>query len=171
MGRLVVVAVFLAWNVIGFGALASGASIADLDEKNGFRELKCGDALPKGMRMVEEDGDEKYYTRQESFTIGAGTVTEIAYGFYKGQLGSVQMRTKGLINSNAVRQAFEAAYGFPSQPNRFMKYYFWNGGKVSLTFDQNPVTDDALVVIQCTSIREKKKHDDQIKAQKGKDDL
>lgn len=108
---------------------------------------------------------------KESLFIGAGTVTKIVYGFYKGQLDSVQIRTKGLINSNAVRQTFEAAYGFPDQPNQFLKYYFWSGEKVVLTFDQNPVTDDALVVIRCNSIHEKKKHDDQIKAQKGKDDL
>ncbi|MDE2058750.1 MAG: hypothetical protein KGL31_07560 [candidate division NC10 bacterium] len=165
------IAAVLVCGMVGFGALAFGGSITDLDEKNGFRDLKCGDALPEGMRMTEESGDEKYYTRQESLTIGAGTVTEIAYGFYKGQLGAVQIRTKGLINSNAVQQAFEAAYGHPTQPNRFLEHYYWLGEKVSLAFKQNPVTNDALAIILCKSIQEKKKQDNQIKAQKGKGDL
>jgi hypothetical protein len=62
----------------------SPGSLAYLDFRNGFRDLKFGDPPTQDMRAFEESGDTKFYRRSsDDLIIGNAKIKEISYGFYK----------------------------------------------------------------------------------------
>jgi hypothetical protein len=146
----------------------SPGSLAYLDARNGFRDLTFGDPPQQGMRVVEDHGDTKYYTRpSDDLTIGGAKIKEISYGFYKGRLYSVLIETEGLLNSRALLEVLQQAYGTGSRPNRFMDEYMWDGSRVLLYYDQKPVTNEAITMFQSIPLKNEKTGDEKAKAWKG----
>jgi hypothetical protein len=146
----------------------SPGSLAYLDFRNGFRDLKFSDSPPQGMRVVEDHGDTTYYTRpSDDLTIGDARIKEMTYGFYKGQLYSVLLQTEGLINSHALLEVLRQAYGSGSRPNQFMDRYIWEGSRVVLYYDQKPISDDAIAIFSSVPLKSEKEADEKAKARKG----
>jgi hypothetical protein len=128
--------------------VASMGTLAYLDERNGFRDVSFGGAPLLGMRLVEDDGDEKFYTRPaDDLSVGNGALASISYGYYKSQLFSVNLNAEGLVNSRALLDTLEAAYGKPYQPNEFMQRYTWLGSSVNALYDENPINGDSHATI------------------------
>jgi hypothetical protein len=150
----------------------SPGSLAYLDARNGFRDLKFGDPPLQGMRLVEDHGDMKYYTQpSDDLTIGNAKIKEISYGFYKGRLSTVLLQTDGLINSRALLEVLRQAYGSGSRPNRFMDRYLWDGSRVLLYYDEKPISNDAIALFQSVPLRNEQTTDEKAKARKGASDL
>jgi hypothetical protein len=98
----------------------SPGSLAYLDYKNGFRDLKFGDPPRADMVLKEDSGDSKYYARpSDDLSIGGAQLSHLIYGFYKNRLHAVQVGTKEIINSQALLEVLRQAYGRASQPNQF----------------------------------------------------
>jgi hypothetical protein len=146
----------------------SHGSLAYLDFKNGFRDLQFGDPPAEDMRLVEDHGDTTYYTRpRDDLRIGNSQLNRIAYGFYRGRFYTALLSTEGLINSRALLEVLRQAYGRGARPNRFMDRYYWEGARVVLSYDENPLNHDATVVMSSVPLESQKATDDKAKARKG----
>jgi hypothetical protein len=127
---------------------ARSQSTWELDTKNSFRGAVFGDSISSyhTMRLVEDDGNNKYYERtDEDLSLGSAQVKRIVYGFYKGQLFSVNVKTIGLVNSRAVLKILQSLYGDGEQSNPYIEDYDWLGNKVDLNYKENSITGDASI--------------------------
>ena len=148
-------------------AKSSPGSLAYLDFTAGFRHLNFNDPPTKDMRLIEGDGDTKYYKRPgDDLVIGKVNVREITYGFYKKRLDSVLLETKGLINSRAMLEVLREAYGSGYRPNQFRDRYVWNGSRMLLYYNEKTISNDAIVIFQDIPLRTEKAVDEKAKAQK-----
>ena len=89
-------------------------SLAYLDSRYGFRDLEFEQPIEtcKGMALVEDDGDLKFYTRKdESLELGGAKLKLVEYGFYKGKLANVTVNAEGKTNSVALLSYLEKYYG------------------------------------------------------------
>jgi hypothetical protein len=146
----------------------SQGSLAYLDHKNGFRDLKFGDPPRAEMVLKEESGDSKYYARPtDDLSIGGAHLSQLVYGFYKNRLQVVRMTTKGIVNAQALLEVLRQAYGPPSQPNQFMKRYRWQGSKVIISYDENSIRHDADVWFFSQPLIAEQEADQKSKAKKG----
>jgi hypothetical protein len=76
----------------------SPGSVAYLDFKNGFRDLKFGDPPTENMVIVEDAGESKYYRRTgDDLTIGGARLSSLDYGFYKNR-GSCVATVRSVVS-------------------------------------------------------------------------
>jgi hypothetical protein len=112
-------------------------SLAYLDWRYGFRDLKFEQpvATCRGMVLVEDDGDLKFYTRKEErLELGGAKLKLIEYGFYRGKLANVTINAEGKSNSEALLKVLQKDYGTGIQaPHTFDKLY-WFGQKVLVDY-------------------------------------
>jgi hypothetical protein len=143
----------------------SPGSLAYLDFKNGFRDLKFHDPPTPDMVLTEDTGDLKMYVRpNDELGIGEATAKRIDYFFYKGRLSTVHFATKGFTNSRNVLEVLRQAYGIGERPNRFMYRYLWSGSHVRVSYDQNSITDDADVWFYSIPLLNEERTDQKAKA-------
>jgi hypothetical protein len=122
----------------------SPGSLADLDVKDGFRDLKFGDPPTSSMVLKDDAGEKKYYTRPEDdLSIGGARVDQLIYGFSKNRLSTILIRTKGLSNSRALLEVLRQTYGPGMQPDPSLPRYSWRGRQVSVSYNESAVTHDA----------------------------
>ena len=157
-------------------AISKGKGLKALDAKYGFRDGSFGMLISstnfQGAKLVEDGGDTKFYSRpHDKMTIGGAELDQIVYGFYKGKLGYVHIETKGYLNSRALLEVLQKAYGPGYKSNRYIEKYHWFGKKVSMTYDENSITDDAGVFLSSRLIREEEAQDKKRKAEAGADQL
>lgn len=171
---------FLLVVTLSLTPTAWAGSLAELDAKNGFRDLKFEQAPPKGMKLLEDDGDTKYYIRPaDNLRIGAATAHRIICGFDKGRFFTVLIQTKGLSNSRALLDVFRQAYGATGtsphspgfQTNQFLETYLWSGERVTARYDESPITKDANAFISSAQIDQERDAEQKTKAKKGAGDL
>lgn len=120
-----------------------------LATNNVFRDAVFGDTISHYSNLVvtEDDGTTKYYERSSDTLITPGlTLDKITYGFYKGRLSSVDIATKGYVDSRQALSVLSAKYGTPYQGNQFMETFNWFGKAVNLTYDENSITNDATIL-------------------------
>jgi hypothetical protein len=123
-------------------------TLAYLDASNGFRDLSFGSAPLADMRLVEDDGDEKFYQRStDDLSVGSGHLASITYDYYKYRLLGVELETRGLANSRALLDTLKAAYGVPYQPNGFLQRYMWPGAIVNVIYDESAIKGDSTSLI------------------------
>jgi hypothetical protein len=122
----------------------SPGSLAYLDFKNSFRDLKFGDRPTNSMVLKDDAGDKKYYTRPEDdLSMGGARVDQVIYGFSKDRLSTILIQTKGLSNSRAVLEVLRRTYGPGSQPDPSLPRYSWRGSQMSVSYNENARTHDA----------------------------
>lgn len=145
-------------------------SLEYLEARFGFRDAQCESSLDKfkGMQLIEDYGDEKYYRRKgENLTAGDARLQSIAYGFYKRQLFFILIKTSGLLNSRNFLTVLQAAYGSGFQPNQFMERYLWFSKKIEVLYEENPINHNAQTTFNCTELDMKKMRDTREKARKA----
>lgn len=124
---------------------------ASIDARFGFRDLKFGTPLTEisGMTFVGEgpDGGQHYARDSDNLTLGAAKLVGILYSFHEGKLTSVSLKASGLYNSQALREALQAAYGDGRKENRYLEHYQWWGERSYATSKMNSVTKETLAVI------------------------
>ena len=147
-------------------------SVKLLDDKNGFRDLKFGTPLSEIKGLVSVEGSTKYFTRpDDAMTVGESTIKTLVYGFYDGRLMSVRFSTEGLANSYHALQALQASYGQGSKPNEYIEEYHWGSNKVSMNYEENPISHDADISIFDRALFARMMADGEKKAKAAKSDL
>jgi len=148
-------------------------SLAYLDAKNGFRDVRFGSAPTKDMELARVDGEEKIYVRpRDSLEIGGGTCKEILYVFHAGRLRAVSVSTEGWKNNRAVRESLHAAYGAPSVPSEYGGRERWIGNRVVVEYSENR-DGGAVTYFRTKASVDTKDEDgnDKVKTGKGVGDL
>jgi hypothetical protein len=131
---------------------------ADQDKWAGFRGLKWGTNIANapGMVLTEEDGDNKFYRREDdNLAIGEAKLEAIIYGFYKGRFSYLSVRASGLSNWVCLRDATFAMYGQGDKTNRFIERWYWYGGK-PLPSD-GVFASEVFMILEYSEITEKSK--------------
>lgn len=123
-----------------------GQNLKALDDKYGFRGAKFEMPFDSFKDLVEV---EKGYfaSTSEVLTLGEFQLEQVVYSFYKGQLYFIGIKTKGYINSTGVLKILQTAYGKGYQDNQYIEKYIWFGKKLTMSYDQNSVTDDATIYL------------------------
>jgi len=161
-------------------AFASGSIKAQdlkaLDDKYGFRDMKFGTDISEyqTMSLVESSKDSltKYYIKtDEKLNIGKFDLKSINYGFYKGKLFFVYIKTKGYINSRGVLATLEELYGKGYQSNQYIDNYDWFGNLVVASYDENSITNDAKIMIDSKTIKKQMDEDKKKAVSNAKGDM
>ena len=158
-----------------FSVHCYGQNMKALDNKFGFREMKFGDSITKFDDLVpieySNDSSSIFYKRTgDKLTIGS-TEVALSYGFYKGVLYSIYIKTKGYENSRSLLKTLEEMYGKGYQSNRYIEEYSWYGKKVSLSYDENSINHNADILMYSKESITQQKKDEKEKAKKAKDDF
>lgn len=122
-----------------------------LDEDNGFRDLHFGDSLSKMpyMKIIDQAEDSAYIFCKkinDSLKIEDADV-ELVYTFYKRQLATVFIQTRGQENSRKVLKYLEGRYGKGGQEDKYLYNFFWNGNYTRLTYREHVISYDAKIHI------------------------
>jgi hypothetical protein len=107
----------------------TAGSLAELDAKNGFRDLRFRGPVAEGMKLAETQDyvrTESYVRPGETMRIGRAEVREIRYVYYRGGLTTVVIVAKGSENARALLDELEAAYG-PSEMPKQSLVHRWRG--------------------------------------------
>ena len=108
-------------------------SLANLDERYGFRELKFEQSLKscKDMVVIEEDGEMKFCTRKnESLLLSGAKLKSIEYGFFRGKFATVTVIAATEFDGDMLFKSLEADYGPGRKAPRNITKYYWFGQKV-----------------------------------------
>ncbi len=130
--------IFLLFLVyVNFYGLAQNT--ADLDEKNGFREMKFGDSISnyKDMIPVSHSKDSSvifYRKRNDKLTIAKNYTASVIYAFYKGHFFLVKIKIDTREGSTYLLHEMQNKYGkgFKNYPER--EQYIWSGKRVLMFF-------------------------------------
>lgn len=136
--------------------LVAGAVLAGMkNDPGGFRGVKWSEKVAgrAGYVRVERSGALIFYRKRgDRKRIGGAKVFDIVYMEYKKKFQGVMIRTKGIINGNALIAAFKAQYGPGTQPNKYLKAHYWFGKNGNVSLDCNAVTDVCVAMIQSNAV-------------------
>jgi len=129
--------------------------------KAGFREMKWGEAPRPGMTLLEESGDDRFYTNEgDDLEFGGAPLNRIIYKYFQNRLCEVQIEIPP-ASVDAVFRHLTAEWGKPDRPNRFIEDYGWQNDKLGVegsvaSFSRNPNTRAAVLLIQSRYILAKR---------------
>jgi len=132
-------------------------SLRTLDENYGFRNARFekDTSVFKDLALAEKAGNTRYYRRKSEIKkLGEGEVADITYGFYKGKLAVIVLKTQGAKNSRAVLAALQQQVGPGVQGSPFAQRYSWNAKLVHMSYEENAMSNDAVILLTCKKIKE-----------------
>ena len=152
MRRLILLLVcFLLVEELQAQTVGAGEAKRRMDAKYGFRDVRFEvdtTSIP-GLRRAFVLPPNVFYTRPaDNLTVGEAKLHTILYGFVNGKLSQIVLETKTLVNTNPVREAFQAEYGTGCTVCTGMGDYYWGSDKERISIDVNAVTGDGRVVIR-----------------------
>ena len=145
-------------------------NIKALDDKYGFRESKF-ESLKSSFCCLTEIEESFFISTTEKLTLGEYKLDEVVYNFFENKLSTIMIKTKGYTNSRGVLKILQNAYGMGYQSNKYIEEYYWRGAKVTMIYDQNSITDDAIIYIWSITMRELEKNSEEAKTKKASGDL
>lgn len=139
------VAFSLVLIALGLLTVFVGASFGLQNEPEDIRGMKWGTNVGelKGMVFLAEDGDLKFYEREnDSMTVMEVPVDRIVYGFHKQRLFSAMAYYSTLANFLNLKDSLSRKHGEPFRPTELPNRYFWSGDKVEvlLIYDENTMS-------------------------------
>lgn len=147
----------------------------NLDGKYGFRDLKFETAASNIKGLVAlglaSHNSRTYQRPTDSKKVGKYTISSIRYTFYKNRLSGIRIDTHGYTNSRGVLDAFRALYGLGTQDNEYIEEYRWSGNKVLMNYEQNSITDNAVIYIWSIPMMDSENLDKGNNAKKATSDL
>jgi hypothetical protein len=133
------------------------SGIQSLDETYGFRgaRFEADTSAFRDLALAEKAGQTRYYRRTgEQKKFGAGEAADIMYGFYQGRLAVVMIKTQGMKNSRAALAELQQQAGTGMQRSPYMQRYAWSGKRVHMSYDENAMSNDALILVTCKKLKE-----------------
>jgi hypothetical protein len=127
----------------------------------GFREMRWGEAPRPGMALLEETGDDRFFTLPgENLDIAGAPLDRIIYKYWQNRLAEVQIEIPPASVDPVFRQV-SSEWGKPDRPNRFIDDYNWQNDKqgiegTSAFLSRNPNTRAAILLIQSRYILAKR---------------
>lgn len=124
---------------VGYKSVAQG-SLAALDAKNGFRDVKFGASIKNYPGMTLADGNyplsttKTYIRKTDKLKIGDVRINPISYRFFKGRLSDVEFTFSGKEEANELLKAFEFLYGPHQMQNNWIK---WETDKILVWYLPN----------------------------------
>ena len=105
----------------------------------------------------------------EKLSIGQAQLEDVSYFFYKSQFEGVLVHFSGYANYSAILEATTANYGQPSQPNEFMKRYFWGIGNPdgNMSLDYSEVTNQGTLFMRSQRIDDQERAESKVDAEKA----
>ncbi|UOQ71081.1 hypothetical protein [Hymenobacter cellulosilyticus] len=134
------------------------ASLQALDDTYGYRgaRFESDTSAFRDLALAEKAGQTRYYRRKtEPKTLGEGEVFDVTYGFYQGKLSVILLKTQGLANSRAMLAALQQKAGPGTRSSAFAQRFAWSGKKVHMSYEENAMSNDAVVVLTCKKLKEK----------------
>lgn len=135
------------------GKAAFGQNLKALDDKYGFRE-GIFEKPKESIYSIVEFEKGSFATPLEILAYGEYRLRDVIYRFYKGQLTYIRIRTKGQVNSQGVLKLLQEEYGPGNKPDKNVEEYWWVGKKVTMSFDQDPETKDAVIILTCNKLQD-----------------
>jgi hypothetical protein len=113
-------------------------TLAYMDWRNGFRDLRFGDALSNRADMVRQatTAQEIYTRKNEDLQIGGARATEIFYCAHHGKLCAISIMVDA-GSYYSLRAPFAAAYGEPARDKDSPDEEFWLGSEVTASIMKN----------------------------------
>ena len=124
-------------------------SLADLDAKNGFRNVKLGAFRSSFQDLISTDADpneksdwKNYERRSDDKTLGDIPLDYISYKFYKDYLIQISLQSKGHFKE--LFETITQAYGEHSEikKNIYNNFeyisYYWKGTNVTIRLLKGP---------------------------------
>lgn len=139
----------------------SGQTLKTLDDQYGFRE-GIFEKPKESIYSIVEFEKGTFATPLEILSYGEYRLRDVIYRFYKNQLTYIRIRTTGSVNSRGVLKLLQADFGPGEQPDKNIEKFWWTGQKVTMSFDQDPKTNDAVIIMTCNKLQ------DLEKSEKGK---
>lgn len=142
-------------------ALIGGPRKEERGLRAGFRDMKWGEAPRAGMALLEETGDDRFFTTPgENLDLGGAQLSRIIYKYWQNRLAEIQIE----IPADSVDPVFRhisSEWGKPDRPNRFIDDYNWQNDKqgvegTTASLSRNPATRAAVLLIQSRYILAKK---------------
>jgi hypothetical protein len=114
----------------GFNGYAWGSSSAQYPSLRHARDAMVANQL-ENVEVFENPG--------ETLTLHGATLTKVYYRFFKGKLGSVELKYEGRENREKLRQWIEENYGKLPAAERKQQHVEWHGENtvISLGYDPN----------------------------------
>lgn len=147
-------------------ASVAGLAMAGMkNEPDGFRNITWGtdfSTVAADMTLDEDGGSTKFYARKgDSMQIGGAELASLVYGFTDNKFHHVFIKTKGISNRIAIVDAFNAQFGTPVKPNRFIDRYYWSGPVAKVIVSCNSISEECNVILSSVALdrqeEEKKK--------------
>ncbi|OUJ73616.1 hypothetical protein [Hymenobacter crusticola] len=138
-------------------AQSQQARLQSLDEAYGFHgaRFEKDTSAFRDLALAEKAGNTRYYRRaSEVKKLGEGEAADITYGFYKGKLSVVVIKTQGVQNSRAVLAALQQQAGPGVKSSPFAQRYSWNGKLVHMSYEENAMSNDAVILLTCKKMKE-----------------
>ncbi len=142
-------------------ALFGGPKKEEHGLKPGFREMKWGEAPRPGMKLLDENGPDRFFTIEgDDLSLGGAPVSRIIYKYWQNRLSEVQIEIPP-ASVEPVFKHLQAEWGKPERPNRFIEDYFWQNDKqgveaTSASLSKNPNTRVGTLLIQSRYIQAKR---------------
>lgn len=135
----------LLMTALGLLTVFAGVSFGFQNEPEDIRGMKWGTNVGelKGMVFLAEDGDLKFYEREnDSMTMADVPVDRIVYGFYKQRFFNALAYYSTLANFLNLKDSLSRKHGEPFRPAGTPNRYFWSGDKVEilLIYDENTMS-------------------------------
>lgn len=122
--------------------------VAKLDQEDLFQNISLGSPKEKisGLSLLRDSEKAKgwtLYTRSDEISsFGGAEIKSIEYGFWKDQLGIIQVRIVGRINARYLMTTLRKTYGMCGQLPGYG--CVWQSRKVQMRLEWRPAKDKLL---------------------------
>jgi hypothetical protein len=116
----------------GFGGYLWGSPSAQYPSLRHVQDAKVANQLDN-VEVFENPGD--------ALTLNGATLTQIYYRFWKGKLGSVELKYEGRANREKLREWIENNYGKLPLSERKQQHIEWHGDNTVISLGYDPLTN------------------------------
>jgi hypothetical protein len=116
----------------GFGGYLWGNSSAQYPSLRHVQDAGVANQL-ENVEVFENPG--------EALTLNGATLTKVYYRFFKGKMGSVELRYEGRANREKLREWIEKNYGKLPLSERKQQHMEWHGDNTVISLGYDPLTN------------------------------
>jgi curli biogenesis system outer membrane secretion channel CsgG len=126
------------------------------NQPDGFRNIKWGTNTGeiKNLKVIKEEGNQKECVKTDDvLQIGKAKLEKIIYSFYKDQLESVIIETKGKDNFENLKSATIEKFG--EGKNKSENEWIWEGEITTIYLKYQPSDEKGILKMESEEIKKK----------------